>query len=75
MVKWEVEWKRSTRLVTPIRLYHFEKAIQALESSKSRQRRDMEEASVDHAHGHGASFGLSTADDGTGGIVTLRVFE
>ena len=56
----------------PIRLYHFEKAIQALESSQDRQRRDMEEALILTTPTAGASFGLYAADDGTGGIITVE---
>jgi SpoVK/Ycf46/Vps4 family AAA+-type ATPase len=56
----------------PIRLYHFEKAIQALESNQARQRREMEEALILTAPTPGASFGLYATDDGTGGIITVQ---
>jgi SpoVK/Ycf46/Vps4 family AAA+-type ATPase len=56
----------------PIRLYHFEKAIQALESSQERQRREMEEALILTTPTAGASFGLYASDDGTGGIITVE---
>jgi transitional endoplasmic reticulum ATPase len=56
----------------PIRLYHFEKAIQALESSQERQRRELEEALILTTPTAGASFGLYAADDGTGGIITVE---
>jgi len=56
----------------PIRLYHFEKAIQALESSQEKQRREMEEALILTTPTPGASFGLYAADDGTGGIITVE---
>lgn len=56
----------------PIRLYHFEKAIQALESSQERQRRELEEALILTTPTAGASFGLYVADDGTGGIITVE---
>jgi len=56
----------------PIRLYHFEKAIQALESSQERQRRELEEALILTTPTAGASFGLYATDDGTGGIITVE---
>lgn len=56
----------------PIRLYHFEKAIQALESSQDKQRREMEEALILTTPTPGASFGLYATDDGTGGILTVE---
>jgi SpoVK/Ycf46/Vps4 family AAA+-type ATPase len=56
----------------PIRLYHFEKAIQALESNQDKQRREMEEALILTTPTPGASFGLYAADDGTGGIITVE---
>ena len=56
----------------PIRLYHFERAIQALESSQDKQRREMEEALILTTPTPGASFGLYAADDGTGGIITVE---
>ncbi len=40
----------------PIRLYHFEKAIQGLESNQTRQRREMEEALILTQPTPGASF-------------------
>lgn len=56
----------------PIRLYHFEKAIQALESSQERQRRELEEALIPTTPIVGASFGLYAIDNGTGGIITVE---
>ncbi len=56
----------------PIRLYHFEKAIQALESSQEKQRREMEEALILTTPTAGASFGLYASEDGTGGIITVE---
>ena len=56
----------------PIRLYHFERAIQALESSQDKQRREMEEALILTTPTPGASFGLYASDDGTGGIITVE---
>ncbi|HYB67309.1 MAG TPA: AAA family ATPase, partial [Candidatus Acidoferrales bacterium] len=56
----------------PIRLYHFEKAIEALESNQARQRREMEEALILTAPTPGASFGLYATEDGTGGIITVQ---
>jgi len=55
-----------------IRLYHFEKAIQALESSQAKQRREMEEALILSSPTPGASFGLYASEDGTGGIITVQ---
>lgn len=56
----------------PIRLYHFEKAIQALESTQDRQRRQLEEALIPTIPSVGTSFGLYASDDGTGGIITIE---
>jgi SpoVK/Ycf46/Vps4 family AAA+-type ATPase len=56
----------------PIRLYHFERAIQALESSQAKQRREMEEALILSSPTPGASFGLYASEDGTGGIITVQ---
>jgi Lon-like ATP-dependent protease len=56
----------------PIRLYHFERAIQALESSQDKQRREMEEALILTTPTPGASFGLYATEDGTGGIITVE---
>jgi len=56
----------------PIRLYHFEKAIQALESSQTKQRREMEEALILASPTPGASCGLYATDDGTGGVITVQ---
>jgi SpoVK/Ycf46/Vps4 family AAA+-type ATPase len=55
-----------------IRLYHFEKAIQALESSQERQRRELEEALILTTPTSGASFGLYATEDGTGGIIMVE---
>jgi len=56
----------------PVRLYHFEKAIEALESFQERQRRELEEALVPSSPTIGASFGLYATDNGTGGIITVE---
>ena len=56
----------------PIRLYHFEKAIQALESTQDKQRRQLEEALIPTTPTIGTSFGLYASDDGTGGIITIE---
>jgi len=56
----------------PIRLFHFEKAIQALESAQDLQRREMEEALVPSSPQPGTSFGLYATDNGTGGIITVE---
>jgi len=55
-----------------IGLCHFEKAIQALESSQAKQRREMEEALILSSPTQGASFGLYATEDGTGGIITVQ---
>lgn len=55
-----------------IRLSHFENAIQALESSQTKQRREMEEALILSSPTPGASFGLYATEDGTGGIITVQ---
>ncbi len=56
----------------PIRLYHFEKAIQDLESIQEKQRREMEEALILTTPTAGASLGLYAAEDGTGGVITVE---
>jgi AAA+ superfamily predicted ATPase len=56
----------------PIRMYHFEKAIQALETNQAKQRREMEEALILTEPTPGASFGLYATEDGTGGIITVQ---
>ena len=56
----------------PIRMYHFEKAIQALETNQSKQRREMEEALILTEPTAGASFGLYATEEGTGGIITVQ---
>jgi len=56
----------------PIRLYHFEKAIQALESTQEHQRREMEEALIPTTPIAGASYGLYATEDGSGGIITVE---
>jgi ATP-dependent Lon protease len=56
----------------PIRLYHFEKAIHALESTQDTQRREMEEALILTGPTAGASLGLYATDNGTGGIITVE---
>jgi len=55
-----------------IGLCHFEKAIQALESSQTKQRREMEEALILSSPTQGVSFGLYAAEDGSGGIITVQ---
>jgi len=55
-----------------IRLYHFDRAIQALESSQAKQRREMEEALILSSPPPGVSFGLYASEDGTGGIITVQ---
>lgn len=56
----------------PIRLYHFEKAIQALESSQERQRRQLEDSLIPATPTVGVSYGLYATDEGTGGIITVE---
>jgi len=55
-----------------IRMYHFEKAIQALETNQAKQRREMEEALILTEPTPGASFGLYASEDGTGGVITVQ---
>jgi SpoVK/Ycf46/Vps4 family AAA+-type ATPase len=56
----------------PLRLYHFEKAIQALETAQAQQRRQMEEALILTSPTLGVSSGLYATEDGTGGIITVQ---
>jgi SpoVK/Ycf46/Vps4 family AAA+-type ATPase len=56
----------------PLRLYHFQKAIQALESGQERQRRQLEESLIPTAPTAGASYGLYATEEGTGGIITVE---
>ncbi len=68
----EIASEKIDETTYPIRLYHFEKAIEALESSQERQRREMEEALILTTPTAGVAFGLYAAEDGTGGIVTVE---
>lgn len=56
----------------PMRLYHFEKAIQGLESDQERHRKQMEEALIPAVPTVGTSYGLYATDQGTGGIITVE---
>lgn len=56
----------------PVRLYHFEKAIEALESMQDKQRREMEEALIIATPTAGTALGLYATDNGTGGIITVE---
>ena len=56
----------------PIRLYHFEKAIQALESGQEQQLRKLEGSLIPVTPTVGASYGLYATDEGTGGIITVE---
>ena len=56
----------------PIRMYHFEKAIEALESTQERQRRQLEESLIPATPTVGTSYGLYATDEGTGGIITVQ---
>jgi SpoVK/Ycf46/Vps4 family AAA+-type ATPase len=56
----------------PLRLYHFEKAIQALESAQERQRRQLEESLIPTVPTAGTSYGLYATDEGTGGIIAVE---
>jgi SpoVK/Ycf46/Vps4 family AAA+-type ATPase len=55
-----------------MRLHHFERAIQSLESNQEKQRREMEEALIITKPTPGVSFGLYATEDGTGGIITVE---
>jgi ATP-dependent Lon protease len=56
----------------PIRLYHFEKAIEALESTRERQQRELEEALLPDSPNIGVSFGLYATENGTGGVIAVE---
>jgi ATP-dependent Lon protease len=56
----------------PIRLYHFEKAIQALESTQERHQRELEEALLPVSPTIGVSLGLYATEKGTGGIIAVE---
>ena len=56
----------------PIRLYHFEKAIEALESTQERHQRELEEALLPSSPTVGISYGLYATENGTGGIVAVE---
>ena len=55
----------------PIRLYHFEKAIEALESTQDKQQRELEEALLPSPTA-GVSYGLYATEHGTGGIIAVE---
>jgi len=56
----------------PIRLYHFEKAIEALESTQERQQRELGEALLPPSPLLGLSFGLYATENGVGGIIAVE---
>ena len=56
----------------PIRLYHFEKAIEALESTQERQQRELGEALLPPSSLLGVSFGLYATENGVGGIIAVE---
>jgi len=56
----------------PVRLYHFEKAIQALESTQERQQRELGEALLPSSPTIGVSYGLYATEHGTGGIIGVE---
>jgi SpoVK/Ycf46/Vps4 family AAA+-type ATPase len=56
----------------PIRLYHFEKAIDALESTQERQQRELEESLLPSSPTPGISYGLYATENGTGGIIAVE---
>lgn len=55
-----------------IRLYHFEKAIQALESTQEQHQRELEEALLPDSPTIGVSFGLYATENGTGGVIAVE---
>ena len=61
-----------TEATYPIRLYHFEKAIEALESTQEKQRRELEESLLPSAPTPGISYGLYATENGTGGIIAVE---
>jgi SpoVK/Ycf46/Vps4 family AAA+-type ATPase len=56
----------------PVRLYHFEKAIQALESTQEKHQRELEEALLPSCPTVGISYGLYATENGTGGIIAVE---
>lgn len=56
----------------PIRLYHFEKAIEALESPQEKHQRELEEALLPSSPLIGVSYGLYATENGTGGIIAVE---
>jgi SpoVK/Ycf46/Vps4 family AAA+-type ATPase len=56
----------------PIRLYHFEKAIEALESTQEKQQRELGEALLPPSPLLGLSFGLYATESGVGGIIAVE---
>ena len=64
--------EKVTEATYPIRLYHFEKAIEALESTQERQRRELEEALLPALPTVGISYGLYATENGTGGIIAVE---
>lgn len=55
----------------PIRLYHFEKAIKALESTQEQHQRELEEALLP-SPATGVAYGLYATENGTGGIIAVE---
>ena len=56
----------------PIRLYHFEKAIEALESTQEKHQRELGEALLPSSPIPGVSFGLYATENGLGGIIAVE---
>ena len=56
----------------PIRLYHFEKSIEALESTQEKQQRELEESLLPSSPTAGISYGLYATENGTGGIIAVE---
>ena len=64
--------EKVTETTYPIRLHHFEKAIEALESTQERQRRELEESLLPASPTVGISYGLYATENGTGGIIAVE---
>ena len=56
----------------PIRLYHFEKAIEALESTQEKHQRELGEALLPSSSLVGVSYGLYATENGVGGIIAVE---
>lgn len=67
-----ISMENITETSYPIRLYHFEKAIEALESTQEKQQRELEESLLPSSPTAGISYGLYATENGTGGIIAVE---